>query len=231
MPIDVRAAANALERLDARSILEWVVERYPGRVAVSVSFGGGGLVLAHMLSEIDRSVPVLFLDTGYHFAETLAFKERFAARYGLRVVDLTPDHDPGPLYASDPDRCCDIRKVQPMARALRDADVWASALRRDQSPTRASIGVAEPYPLGHRTILKVHPLATWTAVAVRQYLRDHDVPHHPLLDRGYTSIGCWPCTRPTLPGEHDRAGRWSGTRKTECGLHTRRTNDAPERSP
>ncbi|HET7585235.1 MAG TPA: phosphoadenylyl-sulfate reductase [Gemmatimonadaceae bacterium] len=218
---EIAAAAAALERRGAREILEWALARYAGRVALSVSFGGGGLVLAHMLSEIDRSVPLLFLDTRFHFEETLAFKREFAARYGLTVVELAPegDRDPGPLYATDPDRCCLLRKVQPMHRALAAMDAWVSAIRRDQSPTRAAVRVAEPYALDGRTLCKVHPIAHWSAADVRRYLERHRVPHHPLLDRGYTSIGCWPCTRPTLPGEHERAGRWSGTGKTECGLH------------
>lgn len=207
---------------EADEIVRFLVRAYPGRVALSASFGGGGLVLAHMLSRIDSGVPVLFLDTGYHFPETLAFRTRFAQRYGLRVVDLaTPvSATPEGLYRTDPDRCCRIRKVEPMHRALADFDVWITALRRDQSQSRRTVDLIEHHLIGEHAIVKVMPLAYWTRHDVDEYLATHDVPSHPLLEQGYTSIGCWPCTRPTVEGEGERAGRWSGRNKTECGLHT-----------
>lgn len=208
--------------MDAKEIMRFLVRAYPGRVALSASFGGGGLVLAHILSGIDADAPVLFLDTGYHFPETIAFKNRFAQRYHLRVVDLaTPvDATPAELYRTDPDRCCRVRKVEPMHRALAGFDVWITALRRDQSETRRRIAVMEHQVIDGRAILKVMPLANWSRHDVEEYLATHDVPLHPLLEKGYTSIGCWPCTRPTVEGEGERAGRWSGTNKTECGLHS-----------
>lgn len=217
-PADLRAR-------DAEEIMRFLVRAYPGRVALSASFGGGGLVLAHMLSRIDAHAPVLFLDTGYHFPETIAFKNRFAQRYRLRVVDLaTPvDATAAQLYRTDPDRCCRIRKVEPMHRALAGFDVWITALRRDQSDTRRSVDLLEHHAIGGRAILKVMPLAYWTRHDVEEYLAAHDVPSHPLVEKGYTSIGCWPCTRPTVQGEGERAGRWSGTNKTECGLHASNT--------
>lgn len=208
---------------EADALLRFLLRAYEGRVALSASFGGGGVVLAHMVSRIDARVPVLFLDTGFHFSETIAFKNRFAQRYGLRVVDLStaPDAAPDGLYRTDPDRCCRIRKVQPMERALADFDVWITALRREQSEARRSIEVVERHEIGGRSILKVMPLAHWPRGDVESYLAANAVPSHPLLERGYTSIGCWPCTRPTVAGEGERAGRWSGTGKTECGLHAR----------
>lgn len=207
---------------NAEDLMRFLVRAYSGRVALSASFGGGGLVLAHMISRIDASVPVLFLDTGFHFPETLAFKNRFAQRYGLRVVDLaTPvGATPAGLYRTDPDECCRIRKVEPMWRALTDFDVWMTALRRDQSETRTAVDMIEYHVIGGRPIFKVMPLAYWSRRDVEEYLAANDVPSHPLLERGYTSIGCWPCTRPTVAGEGERAGRWSGIGKTECGLHT-----------
>ncbi|MGH7648065.1 MAG: phosphoadenylyl-sulfate reductase [Gemmatimonadaceae bacterium] len=206
---------------DAEEMVRFLARAYSGRVALSASFGGGGLVLAHMISRIDASVPVLFLDTGLHFPETIAFKHSFAQRYGLRVVDLaTPvGATPAGLYRTDPDRCCRTRKVEPMHRALADFDVWITGLRRDQSETRRAVDVIEHHVIGGRPIFKVMPLAYWTRQDVAEYLAANDVPLHPLLERGYTSIGCWPCTRPTVAGEGERAGRWSGTEKTECGLH------------
>ena len=214
-------AAWAQKADEVETLLRFLLRAYEGRVALSASFGGGGIVLAHMVSRIDARVPVLFLDTGLHFAETLAFKERFAQRYELHVVDLATalDATPDALYRTDPDRCCRIRKVEPMQRALADFDLWITALRREQSETRRSVDVVESYEVDGRSILKVMPLAHWTRRDVDAYLIAHDVPSHPLLERGYTSIGCWPCTRPTVVGESERAGRWRGTGKTEFGLH------------
>jgi phosphoadenosine phosphosulfate reductase len=214
--VAVESARFSAERAPAEAILEWAVARFAGRVAVTMSFGGGGVVLAHMLAAIDRSVPVVFIDTGFLFPETLAFKDAVAEQYGLTVVTIGPHRDPGPLYLTAPDACCKIRKVEPMQRLLPTYDAWVSAIRRDQSPTRAAVELVEH----HGAVVKVHPLAAWTRDDVARYAAAHRVPTHPLLERGYASIGCWPCTRPTVAGEDERAGRWSGTNKTECGLHT-----------
>ena len=216
----VRQRAAAFRGTRPETIVAWTLETFPRKTALTVSFGGGGVVLAHILSRLDRSVPVLFLDTGFHFPETHAFKEQFAAKYGLNLVELHPLTDPGPLYETDPDRCCWIRKVEPLQRALVGFDAWISAVRQGQADTRVGIEVLEFHESDNRPIIKVFPLARWTRDDVRRYIRQHDVPYHPLLDQGYPSIGCWPCTRPTRPGEPERAGRWSGTGKTECGLHT-----------
>lgn len=206
--------------MDPEAVVAWTLATFPGKAALTVSFGGGGVVLAHIVSRIDRSVPVLFLDTGFHFPETLAFKQQFAGRYGLNVVDVHPATDPGPLYQTDPDRCCHIRKVEPLERVIGDYDAWISGVRQDQSAGRVATAVVEHHEIAGRPITKVFPLARWSRADVTNYIKEHDVLYHPLLDQGYTSIGCWPCTRPTAPGEAERAGRWSGTAKTECGLHT-----------
>src|SRR2546422_1659087 len=131
----VREQAVALRGADPETILLWAVDTFPGRAALTMSFGAGGVVLAHLLSRIDRTVPVIFLDTGFHFSETYAFKEQFAKRYGLKLVELKPLTEPGPLYKTDPDRCCFIRKVEPLERAIVGFDAWISAVRRDQSLT------------------------------------------------------------------------------------------------
>ncbi len=219
-PVEVRRRAATFRGASPETIVAWTLQTFPHRTALTVSFGGGGVVLAHIVSRLDRSVPVLFLDTGFHFPETYAFKKSFAARYGLNVVELHPLTDPGPLYQTDPDRCCWMRKVEPLQRALAEFDAWISAVRQDQSVTRTEAELLEYHELDGRLIIKVFPLAHWTQEDMWRYVRQHDVPYHPLLDQGYTSIGCWPCTRPTRPGEPERAGRWSGTGKTECGLHT-----------
>jgi len=217
---EVRERAAALSGADPATTLAWVVAMFPGKAALTVSFGGGGVVLAHLISRIDRSVPVIFLDTRFHFPDTYAFKQRFVEQYGLNVVELTPLTDPGPLYQTDPDRCCLIRKVEPLERGMVGFDAWISAVRQDQSDHRARTEIVEYHEIRGRPIVKVFPLAQWSRADVWRYIHTNAVPYHPLLDRGYTSIGCWPCTRPTVAGEAERAGRWSGTGKTECGLHT-----------
>lgn len=217
---EVRRLADGFRGADPEAVMAWAIGTFPERAALTLSFGGGGVVLAHMISRIDKRVPVIFLDTGCHFPETLAFKEQFAAQYGLNLIEVQPAMDPGPLYRTDPDRCCAIRKVEPMERAIAGYGAWISGLRRDQGDTRRSLELLEYHELDGRPIVKVFPLAEWRHADVWRYIREHGVPSHPLLDRGYTSIGCWPCTRPALPGEPERAGRWSGTAKTECGLHT-----------
>src|SRR2546429_6951534 len=216
----VRERSLAVRGADAETTLTWAVDTFPGRAALTVSFGGGGVVLAHLLSRIDRTVPVLFLDTGFHFAETYAFKERFAKRYGLNLVELKPLTDPGPLYKTDPDRCCFIRKVEPLERALVGFDAWISAVRQDQSDSPRAPELVEYHEVRGRPIGKGVPLARWGQAEAWRYIPGNGVPYHPLLDQGYSSISCLPCTRPTAPGEAERAGRWSGTGKTEGGLHT-----------
>ena len=212
--------ADTLPHLHPAAILAWAVETFRDRVAMTISFGGPGVVLAHLLSRIDRTVPVIFLDPGLLFEETYAFRQRFAERYGLHVIDVRPTEDPGPLYETEPDRCCTIRKVEPMARALAGHDAWVSAIRRDQGESRRDVEVVEHHEVDGRPLVKVHPLAHWDRATVWRYIVEHEIPYHPLLDRGYTSLGCWPCTRRTQAGEGERAGRWSGRAKTECGLHT-----------
>jgi phosphoadenosine phosphosulfate reductase len=219
-PAAVRERAQELRGADPETILTWTFATFPGRTALTVSFGAGGVVLAHLISRIDRRVPVIFLDTGFHFPETYAFKQRFAERYGLNLVELRPRTDPGPLYQTDPDGCCWIRKVEPLERAIVGFDAWISAVRQDHSDTRAATEVVEYHELAGRPLVKVFPLAHWSRADVWRYIREHEVPYHPLHDQGYASIGCWPCTRPVAPGEPERAGRWSGTTKRECGLHT-----------
>jgi phosphoadenosine phosphosulfate reductase len=220
-------SAHTLDGVAPRKLIEWTLENFPNRAMLTVSFGGGGLVLAHMLSEVDKSVPVIFLNTGFLFTETLELRDRLIERYRMNVLEFHPATDPGPLYETDTDQCCHIRKVEPMRRALHGYDAWMSALRRDQSSTRQGLRVAEIHDADGRDVLKVHPLLHWDRKQVWHYLYDNKVPTHPLLDRGYSSIGCWPCTRPTAPGDDERAGRWAGSGKTECGLHTFTTRTTP----
>jgi phosphoadenosine phosphosulfate reductase len=190
------------------------------------ALGPQSLAILDMLQRARLAVDVLFLDTGLHFAETLALKEEVERRYGLRIRAVEPELSLSEqarrcgerLWQRDPDRCCAERKLEPMRRALAGYDAWISGIRRSQSPARAR---AQPLEWDARHGLhKVNPLVAWSREQVERYLREHDVPRHPLLARGYASVGCRPCTSPLAPGESDeRAGRWRGTAKDECGLH------------
>lgn len=225
-PAFVATEAARLADATPEEVLQWALDRYAPRVGLTCSFSGTGVVLAHLISRIAPEVPVIFLDTGFHFPETLAFRDEFIAKYGLNLVVLGPDPAQPDLqieglYANDPDRCCHLRKVEPMIRALDGLDAWITALRRDQSETRAAVEVLEYHETeGGRPLVKVLPLACWNRSQVWNYILANGIPYHPLLDQGYKSIGCWPCTRPVGQEESERAGRWSGQMKTECGLHT-----------
>jgi phosphoadenosine phosphosulfate reductase len=217
----------ALEGAAAGRILRWAVERIP-RFAVTSSFGADSTVLLHLTAQISPDVPVLFLDTGFHFPETLAFRRELIGLLGLTDVrDLRPQlgvveqarQHGGGLYLRDPDRCCAIRKVAQLEAALEGFDGWATGLRRAQTADRADTPVVGSARRGERDLVKVAPLATWTTADVEAYRIAHDLPAHPLADAGFPSIGCAPCTRQVAPGADPRAGRWSGMAKTECGIH------------
>jgi len=214
--------------VDAEEILRWTAARFE-RPGFTCSFGGTGIILAHMIGVHRLPIPVYFLDTGLLFPETLASRRAFAERYGLDVIDVRPrltvDEQArayGPeLYRRQPDLCCQLRKVEPMQRVLRDLDAWVGGLRRDQSETRGAVEVVERHVTEDgREIAKVSPLAHWTKQDAWRYILDNRLPYNPLLDRGYKSIGCMPCTVPVGVGAGERDGRWAGTGKTECGLHT-----------
>jgi phosphoadenosine phosphosulfate reductase len=219
-PAGLRSAAAALREQSPEEILAWTLRTFPGRTAVTVSFGGPGVALAYMASRIEPSTPIVFLDTGLLFRETYALRDELVRRFDLNLREYTPLTDPGPLYETDTDGCCAIRKVEPMHRALGDFDAWVSGVRRDQGPTRAHTDVVEHHHVDGRPLAKVYPLAYWTRGQIWGYLLDKGIPYNPLLDQGYSSLGCWPCTLATRAGEDERAGRWAGTVKTECGLHT-----------
>lgn len=236
---DELVALNAtFEHAHPREILAWGLQASGLRkVAIASAFQAEGTAIMHMATSIRADVPVLFLETGFQFAETLAFKEQLAERLGLNVIDLygalTVEQQAQEygerLYERDPELCCELNKVRPMFEALRGLDGWVTAFRRDSSPTRANAPFVEQYELepGH-TIVKVNPVAAWTRADTWAYLAEHDLPHNPLYDLGYASIGCAPCTRLRFTGEPERAGRWAGLSKWECGIHEREA--AGERS-
>lgn len=208
----------------ARHVLHYALTQLaPGRVAVVSSFGADSAVLLHLVASIDPDTPIVFLDTRKHFHETLAYREMLVERLGLgdvRSVRPAPGRieqvDPaGDLHALEPDICCDLRKTQPMAEALDGFDAWITGRKRFQAATRQAMPLFER----EEGRIKVNPLAAWSAHDVADYAATHDLPAHPLLEQGYRSIGCAPCTSPVGPGESDRAGRWRGMGKTECGIH------------
>ena len=197
-----------------------------GDVAIVSSFGAESAALLHLVSRIDPSVPVLFLDTGKHFPETLAYRDELADRFGLNLVNLYPDLDDlktrdetGLRWSYDPDGCCELRKVRPLAKALATYDASLTGRKAFQSSTRANLPRIEIDTSDEQGRLKINPLIDWDADRIAAYFNEHDLPRHPLVERGFPSIGCSPCTRPVGEGEDPRAGRWAGWDKVECGIH------------
>ena len=217
-------AARRFDGGDPQDLLAWAADRFAGRIVLTCSWQMQSSVLIHMTRPFADAIRVVDLDTGLLFPETYATRDALAARYGLELETFVPERtvaeqaaDEGPeLWARDPDRCCALRKVAPLSRALEGADAWITGIRRAQSDTRAD---ARPVELDEaRGVAKIQPLVAWSDEDVMGYLYAHDIPYNPLHDRGYPSIGCVPCTRAVAPGEDPRAGRWAGTGKTECGL-------------
>ena len=218
------ALAEQAGALETPSLLRFVIDDlFAERIALVSSFGADSAALLHMVAQIDRNLPVLFIDTLHMFAETLAYRDELIGLCGLtNVITIGPDadqiarQDPEKfLWAQDPDRCCAIRKAEPLARALRPYDAWITGRKRFQSATREALPLFERD--GER--IKVNPLARWTAADIDSYFARHDLPRHPLFGKGYLSIGCLPCTSPVRAGEAARAGRWRGKGKSECGIH------------
>jgi phosphoadenosine phosphosulfate reductase len=209
----------------AEDLLEWASDEFGAEVVLTCSFGGAsGMVLLDMVARLGGDVPVVFLDTDLLLPETNALAEAAARRYGVAIQRRHPAltleaqaRQEGPaLYSREPDRCCAIRKVAPLAETLREYSAWISGIRRDQSATRAATALVQWNE--RHDLLKISPLAYWTERDVWRYIHAHDVPYNALLDQGYTSLGCAPCTRPAT-ADDPRAGRWAGFAKTECGIH------------
>jgi phosphoadenosine phosphosulfate reductase len=217
-----RDAARTLEDATAEDIVRWAAETFGERFVVTASMSDG--VLSHVAGRAVPGITVLFLDTGYHFAETIGTRDAVAATYPVNVQTVThplrvPEHEAeyGRLYEIDPDLCCAIRKIWPLDRALRPYDAWASGVRRAEIASRAETPVVG-WDAKRRKV-KVNPLATWSDEQVAAYVAEHDVLVNPLRQIGYTSIGCAPCTQPVTPGDDTRSGRWAGQAKVECGIH------------
>jgi phosphoadenosine phosphosulfate reductase len=223
-----------VEAMSAEDLLRWAHEEYGDKLCLTCSWQKQSSVLVHMVSELGLDVPIVELDTHLFFRETYETRDRLVERYGLKllppppVITVAEQHkQEGPnLWERDPDRCCHIRKVEPLLDALKPYDAWISGIRRDQSPSRATtpkLQWSERYG-----VWKVHPLADWDERKVWLYIHVNEIPFNPLHDAGYRSIGCMPCTRPTAPDEEERAGRWAGSDKLECGIHLDTPIDAKE---
>ncbi|HEU4387150.1 MAG TPA: phosphoadenylyl-sulfate reductase [Blastocatellia bacterium] len=223
---DIDSAAYRLEGASPEEVLEWAFGEYADRnIAIATGFGAEGMALIDIAVRVEPNLNVFFVDTDFLFPETYALRERIEQRYGIQIrayrTALSPDHQAavyGPaLWERDPDLCCQLRKLEPLKEALRGLDAWVTAIRRDQTPDRANARVVEWD--ARWELVKVNPLAAWTRQDVWNYVVKNDVPYNPLHDQGYPSIGCTHCTRAVGRDEEERAGRWSGRAKTECGLH------------
>ncbi|MCX8563771.1 phosphoadenylyl-sulfate reductase [Mycolicibacterium mucogenicum] len=224
---DLRELADrgAAELADAgaEELLRWVDENFGGNYVVASNMQDA--VLVEMAAKVRPGVDVLFLDTGYHFAETIGTRDAVEAVYGVNVVNVTPEHTVAEqdelvgkdLFASDPARCCNLRKVQPLSKALKGYSAWVTGIRRVEAPTRANaplISFDEAFGL-----VKINPIAAWTDEQMQEYIEANGILVNPLVDEGYPSIGCAPCTQKPVEGADPRSGRWAGLAKTECGLH------------
>ncbi|CAM3577823.1 phosphoadenylyl-sulfate reductase [Marinicrinis lubricantis] len=220
----IAEGAERFENESPEALLAWAVETFPN-ITFACSFGAEDVVIVDMLQKISPKTDIFYIDTDFHFQETYETRDKMEQKYGLNFIqaktDMTPEKQAeqygDELWKRDPNACCDIRKVQPLIKTLSQYDAWITGIRRDQAPTRANAKKVE-YDVKFG-LVKFNPLASWTSDDVWNYIREHEIIYNPLHDQNYPSIGCSYCTRPVMPGEDPRAGRWSGTEKTECGLH------------
>lgn len=228
--IDVHAQAERFEHEPLESILTWTWETFGPKAAIGTSFQGSGLVIIDHAVRLGLKFPVFTLDTGLLFPETYELKQRLEDFFGIEIEALQPEqtveeqHETygRDLWKTNPDTCCTMRKVLPLQQRLSTLDVWITGVRRNQSDTRAQTKILELYEfdaLRGLHIFKLNPMANWSREAVWDHIKQRQIPYNPLHDRGYRSIGCWPCTKASS-GDNERAGRWEGFNKTECGIHT-----------
>ncbi|ADM09071.1 phosphoadenosine phosphosulfate reductase [Parvularcula bermudensis HTCC2503] len=224
--VRAKALADRYRGADAVTVLRAAIEEeFPGDIALVSSFGAESAVLLHLVAQVAPDLPVLFIDTGKHFAQTPIYRRNLAKKLGLtNVRDLHPAADEvavedpdGDLWRRDPDACCTLRKVRPLDSALRDFGTWITGRKQFHGGQRVDLPTFE-HKGDH---FKVNPIVSWGPDEVEAYFAAHDLPRHPLVDQGFPSIGCWPCTHPVATGDDNRAGRWRGSAKTECGIHTR----------
>jgi len=224
-PLEIDKLSNEFETKTPQEIIAWAIDTFWPQIVLSSSFQTQSVPLLHMASRIRRDLLIFFLDTGYHFWETLIFREQLASQWQLNILDLYRNtrwddfarERTRRLPLEDPNLCCFIHKVQPMQTALKDMLAWISGIRRDQTSERAHAKILE---LQEDGLIKINPLLNWTKADVKRYAEEHNLPSHPLLEKGYRSVGCAPCTVAIGVNDDERAGRWQGRGKTECGLHT-----------
>jgi phosphoadenosine phosphosulfate reductase len=214
------------EAMSATELLAWAAREFAGRLCMTCGWQWQSSVLVHMNYQLGLGIPVVELDTQLLFRETYETRDRLQERYGFEliqpaIISVAEQHkQEGPnLWERDPDRCCNIRKVEPLERALAPFEAWITGIRREQGPSRQDARKVEWSD--RYGVFRLQPLVDWKLSDIKAYLAANDIPYNPLLDAGYPSIGCMPCTRPVKPGEDERAGRWAGSQKTECGLHSR----------
>ena len=225
VPEEIEKLSEEFETKTPQEIIQWAMDTFWPQIAMSSSFQTQSVPLLHMVGQTNRNLLIYFIDTGYHFWETAIFRERIASEWHLNVLDLYRDsrwdgfarQRTRTLPLDDPNLCCFIHKVQPMQAALKDMLAWISGIRRDQTSTRAQAKILE---LQEDGLLKINPLLNWTKADVKRYAEEHHLPSHPLYEKGYRSVGCAPCTVAIGMEDDERAGRWQGRGKTECGLHT-----------
>ena len=227
--MDFFEGTEYLEDWSTTDVLKWAWEKFGLKSAIGTSFQGAGLVMMHLAKLSQLPIPTFTLDTGLLFRETLDLKKRLEDFLNIKIETLVPDysveeqakHFGEKLWEREPDQCCTLRKVVPLQAKLKTLDCWITGLRREQSDSRASIGVFELYEVDPgKEIIKLNPMAKWSREEVWDYIKKHQIPYNPLHDKGYSSIGCYTCTRLVGKGENERAGRWTGFNKTECGIHT-----------
>lgn len=224
--IDLNQINEEMEKKKPEEIIAWAASTFMPKLVMTSSFGPESGALLHMVSRVNPNIAVFFLETGFHFPETIKYKEELTERFGLKnVIDLKADSarreklladNQNVPYEKNPDLCCQINKVEPLDQAIKGYDAWMSGIRRKQTDFRKSIRIVEEYEGG---MFKISPLANFTSRDIWWYLKEHQIPQHPLFEKGYMSIGCWPCTRPIQDGDDERSGRWAGKSKTECGIH------------
>lgn len=228
---EIADANEQLADASAETILRWAVTSFREKLTMATAFGAEGCCIIHMLADIDPSVRIFNLDTGYQFTETLQLRERIKERYGIEVEYVRPEltvaeyetEHGGPLYHIRPDQCCHDRKIMPLRHAVAGYSAWISAIRRDQTCHRAAADVVQWD--AKFSLVKVNPLLSWTRQDVWSFILKHSIPYNPLHDQGFPSIGCWPCTSKVSDGQDERAGRWAGSAKKECGLHVIEVQD------
>jgi phosphoadenosine phosphosulfate reductase len=220
----INEKADEFEHSSPEEVIRWAIETFPN-ITFACSFGAEDVVLVDMIQKISPTTDVFYLDTDFHFKETYETRDKMVEKYGMEFVKVSPKITPEEqalefgeaLWSVDPNKCCGIRKVEPLTRILSEYDAWITGIRRDQAPTRANSRKVE-YDAKFG-LIKFNPIASWTTDDVWNYIRSNDVIYNPLHDQNYPSIGCEYCTRQVMPGEDARAGRWAGNEKTECGLH------------